>query len=236
MKEEKIKPIAKYILKRIKQADKIANAIPSGHLRYYSYLTKNDGELVKVTVAVKHRYNNWYYKQCAVHGLHSDKCFLKDMCFSYMGGYQVGWYEEGLQKYRKWYEYEDWGWNEDKLFDPYAPIANKEYLSRFPEYKYSAVELFDGIDIFKYLRLYEQFPQIEYLMKLGLTRLYASTTILKHIGKDKKFCKWLIKNKDELISNYHYVFAILGAYKNNKSLKDMQAFQVAKIKLKHDSN
>lgn len=236
MKLEKIKPIPKYILNRIKQADKTVNVTPIGHLRYYSYLAKNDGELVKVTVAVKHRYNSWHYKQCAAHGVHSDKCFVKDMCFNYIGGYSVGWYEQGLQKYRKWYEHEDWGYIEDKLFDPYAPIVNKEYLAKFSEYRFSAVGLFSGVNIFKYLRLYEQYPQIEYLMKLGLTKLYDSTTILKRIGKDKIFCKWLIKNKDELISNYHYVNVILRAYKTDKPLKALQAFQLAKTKLQHDES
>lgn len=234
MRENKIRPIPNYILKRIKQTDKKDNPTPRGNVRYYSYLTKNDGELVKVTVAVKHRYNSWHYKQCAVHGIHSSKCFVKDMCYSYIGGYQVGWYEQGLQNYRKWYEYEDWGFSDDKLFDPYAPIVNKEYLAKFSEYKYSAVKLFNDVNIFKYLRLYEQYPQIEYLMKLGLTKLYDSTTILKHISKDKKFCKWLIKNKEELINNHYYVNVILRAYKTGRPLKELQAYQISKMKLQHE--
>ena len=52
MKMEKIKPVPKYIVARIKKLDAKTHAKPSGLVRYYSYLTKNDGELVKVTVAV----------------------------------------------------------------------------------------------------------------------------------------------------------------------------------------
>ena len=77
---EKIKPIPKYIVEKIRKRDAIRYPDPHGNTRFYSYLTKNDGELVKVTVAVRHRYKNWHYKQVAVHGVHSDRCVVKDMC------------------------------------------------------------------------------------------------------------------------------------------------------------
>ena len=53
MKIEKIKPIPKYILKKIKLYDDKMKSSQLGRNRFYSYLTKNNGELVKVTVAVK---------------------------------------------------------------------------------------------------------------------------------------------------------------------------------------
>ena len=55
MKEMKIKPVPKYIVNLIRKRDKEVHPKPCGNTRFYSYLTKNDGELVKVTVAVKHR-------------------------------------------------------------------------------------------------------------------------------------------------------------------------------------
>lgn len=85
MKIEKIKPIPKYILKRIQKKDQEHKHNPPGQVRYYSYLTKNDGELVKVTVAVKERRKKWCYKQVAVHGVHSDECFIKDFVLFMMG-------------------------------------------------------------------------------------------------------------------------------------------------------
>ena len=105
MKIEKIKPIPKYIVERIKRVDKQNNITIPGHTRFYSYLTKNDSELVKVTVAAKEKRNKWYCKQVAVHGVHSDKCFVKDMNFTYIAGYTVGWHSEGLTNQRCWYEY-----------------------------------------------------------------------------------------------------------------------------------
>lgn len=59
MKIEKIKTIPKYILARIKKADAQNKVCLPGRTRFYSYLTRNDGEIVKITVAVKTR-----YKQC----------------------------------------------------------------------------------------------------------------------------------------------------------------------------
>lgn len=203
MKDTKIRPIPKYIRERIYKKDLELCPEQKGAVRYYAYLTKNDGELVKVTVAVKSRKNKWYCKQCAVHGIHSGKCYVKDMAHFYIGGYVVGWYAEGLQRYAKWYEDSNWGWSFDKLFDPWAYLVNREYLAKFPEYRYSAVELYDGVDILKYLRIYEQYPQVEYIMKLGLKQFFDSKQILKKTSEDKNFCKWLIKHKDELINKRH---------------------------------
>lgn len=228
MKIEKIKPIPKYILALIKKADEKANSKPNGNTRFYSYLTTNDKELVKVTVAVRHKYTKWYCKQCAVHGVHSEECFEKDMAFFPVGGYCAGWYAEGLTKYAKWYESEKWDWCDDKYCDPYAPVVNKEYIAKFPEYKYSAYELYNGVDVLQYLRLYEKYPQIEYLVKLGLTEYAKSKQILVKAAKDKKFRKWLSANRNELKSNTYYITTVLQAYQKNEPLKEVQAYEAAK--------
>ena len=60
MKIEKIKPIPKYIIELIKKRDKQEYPAQNGVTRYYDYLTKNDGELVKITVAVRNHYKKWY--------------------------------------------------------------------------------------------------------------------------------------------------------------------------------
>ena len=235
MKVEKIKPVPKYIVERVRRYDKENLTCAPGHTRFYSYLTKNDGELVKVTVAVKNHYKQWLYKQVAVHGLNSKECFVKDMVFYYIAGYQVGWYEQGLQKSERWYESTAWGSSEDKYFDPFAPIVNREYLDKFPEYKYSAVNLYRGVDILKYLRYYEQYPQIEYLMKAGLGGYVFSTQILKEIGKNKRFCKWLMKNRAEIMQNGYYVDVILRAFRTNKPIADLQAYKKYRMQLSKET-
>lgn len=233
MKVEKIKPIPKYILKRIEKADKTANPSPCGITRYYSYLSKNDGELVKITVAVRHKYSKWYYKQVAVHGIHSDKCFVKDMAFFYLGGYTTGWFAEGLSKYQKWYEDDEWGWSEDKYFNVYAPTINPEYIHKLPEYKYSAWEQRQE-DIFAYLRRYEKYPQLEYLTKAGLQRISTSTTILKRTQKDKKFCKWLMANRKKIQNNFYYVDVIMKAYTSGQDIDELQRAKKFKLELQHN--
>ena len=222
MKIEKIKPIPKYILKLIQKEDKKRYPAPKGILRFYAYLTKNDGELVKVTVAVKNKYKNWYCKQVAIHGIHSEECFIKDIAFTYMAGYRVGWYEEGISKYKEWWEGYGWDTQIDKLFDPYGTLINKDFLKKFPEYKYAAWELCNGWEILKYLRLYKEYPQVEYLMKAGLYRIHDSKQILKKISKDKKFCKWLMANKEEIANNYFYNSVIIQAYNCGKPLNYLQ--------------
>lgn len=213
MKIDKIKPIPKYIQKKIKLYDNALKPEHLGRTRFYAYFTKNDGELVKVTVAVKEYKKQWYCKPVVVHGIHSDRCFGKDIKFTYIGGYSVGWHEQGLSKCSDWYESKEWGWASDDLFDPYALIVNRDYiLQHFPEYKYSAVDMYTGIEVFKYLRLYEKFPQIEYLTKLGLHNIAMSTQILRLCGKDKKFRKWLAANRLEIRHSSYYVSSIITAY------------------------
>lgn len=225
MKTSKIKPIPKNIVALIKKADKNNNVNVPGRTRFYSYLTKNDGELVKITVAVRTRYKQWMCKQVAVHGLNSDKCFVKDMVFYYISGYQVGWYEQGAQNSPRWYEDTEWGYADDKYFDPFAPIVNREYLDKFPKYKYSAVNLYKGVDVLKYLRFYEKYPQIEYLMKAGLDGYAFSKQILQEIGKNKRFAKWLMKNRIELSLNDYYIDVIMRAFRTGRSLSELQTIR-----------
>lgn len=237
MKEQKIKPIPKYIINRIRKMDMERHPAQDGNLRYYSYLTKNDGELVKVTVAVKNRYKkHWHYKQVAVHGLNSERCFVKDMAFYYISGYVVGWFEEGLTKRPNWYEGPSWGWSNDQYFDPYAPIVNKEYLAKFEEFKYAAWEQFTHDKLFKYLRLYRVYPQLEYLTKLGLQNYYDKTMILKKLNKDKKFRKWIGRNREELQRQQYDVNTIFKAFRTNKSLPEIQRFNDAKKSLRGKDN
>ena len=232
MQISKIRPIPKYIIKLIKKYDLTIAPAQDGHVRFYSYLTKNNGELVQVTVAVRNKYKKWYCKQVVVHGIHSDKCFLKDIVYYTRAGYVVGWHNEGLSKYKKWFEYNEWDWNYDKHFNMYAPIVNRDYLSKFPEYKYSAVNKYSGCYVLKYLRLYEQYPHIEYLTKLGIYRIAFSIQILRFMRKDKKFCSWLAKNRNELSSAYYYIPVIIQAYKKNKPLKELQEFYKNKLALR----
>lgn len=229
-----IRKIPKYMLNLIQKKDKEFYPKPDGHTRFYTYYTKYNKELCSVTVAVRNKYKKWYCKQVIVHGIHSDKVWLQDIGIT-MGYYVVGWYREKLTSYPKWYDY-DWGYNDDKYFNKYTPVINKEFILSQPEYKYSAIEQYEYTDTMKYLRLYEQYPQTELLVKCGLSGLATRQTILKKCKKDKNFCKWLYKNKENLKNCYCYTNAILKAYSQNRNIKEVNRLEELKYALRSKDN
>ena len=230
---DEFKPIPKYMLKLIEKTDKKNYQKQDGITRYYSYLTKFKKQLIRVTVAVRNYRNKWFCKQVALHGVHSSKCYVKDMVYYSVAGYKVGWFKQGIDKKRKWFEYDEWGWADDKYFKMHCPILNKEFILKFPEYKYSAIELYHYNDIFTYLRLYEKYPQVEYLTKAGLYDLATSKLILNKCSKDKKFCKWIYKHIND-IKGCNYITSILTAYKKNKNVKDIDKFEKFKKEFRNE--
>lgn len=90
----------------------------------------------------------------------------------------------------------------------------------------------------KYLRIYEKYLQLEMLMKAGLSQYFDSVTILKRIGKDKSFGKWLIRNRKELTSKWrgYYVDVIMQAYKTGYPLEELQKIVSLKKSLIKDSD
>ncbi len=85
-------------------------------------------------------------------------------------------------------------------------------------------------DVIKYLRVYEQFPQAEHFIKIGLQHLATSKTLLKKAASDKSFRKWLIRNAKLLRNEYGrfpYFSAkiILSAYKRKVTLLEMQRLE-----------
>lgn len=225
--KENVKPIPKYILTAIKKKDATLYPTPAGANRFYAYLALWKKELVKVTVAVKHYRRKWYCKQVAVHGLRSEKCLVRDLEYCYLTGmgFRVGWFAEGLQNYRKWFEDGKWYTANDNAYDPYATIINPSFVYKFPEYKYSAYNLYKGVDVLQYLRLYEKYPQTEYLVKLGFGDYVHSRQILREIGKNKAFCKWLIQNQKEISAHKYYVSTILNAFKTNRPCAIVQHYK-----------
>ncbi len=223
MKITDIKPIPKYILALIRKKDMRFYQKPDGHNRFYAYLTVWHKELVKVTVAVRHYKKQWYCKQVAFHGIHSDKCFVKDIEYcGFVGmGFRVGWYDEGLQNAPKWFE-NGVCFAKDKYYDPWAPIVNLDVLEKFPEYKYSAYKQYPYCTLFKFLRLYEQYPQAEYLVKLRLFQYATSKMILRRLANNLRFRRWFLAHKDEIRQNRYYVGTILAAFSKKRPLRDVQ--------------
>ncbi|MDE6473641.1 MAG: PcfJ domain-containing protein [Clostridia bacterium] len=235
LNEKDIKPIPKYILKLIQRKDKKDCPEQSGHTRFYSYLSKFGGELVKVTVACRNKNGKWYCKQVAIHDVHSPYCLIKDIDFVMLAGYIVGWHEQGLSNYPKWWENGKWEEALAQYFNVYAPVLNIEYALKFPQYKYSAVNLYKYTNILKYLKCYEQYPQAELLVKFGLSYYATSKQILRKTAKDRNFGKWLIRNSAEIALHGYYVCTIIKAYRTGKPLAKVQKFEEDKKTFCHSS-
>ena len=231
-----IRPIPKKIEKRILAYD--AEHAGNIGLRFYAYLTTIRKELVKITVAVRNKGKRArLIKQVSIHGVCSDKCLVRDIEYNYMGGYRVGWFEEGIHyPYNMPPYYNDGKWYpvEYKYFNPWAPVINPKFALSLPQFRYSAVDIQDPPCIVTYLRTYLKYPQLEYLVKAGLGKFADSKLILEKIGQDKSFRRWLTANREELIHNYYYVDVVLRAYRTGKPLATLQAYREAKIKLSHD--
>ena len=66
------------------------------------------------------------------------------------------------------------------------------------------------------------------LVKFGLSEYATSVQILRKIGKDNRFRKWLIQKRDELHYGHYYVGTLLIAYKTGKPLKQVQELEAEK--------
>ncbi len=239
MTEKDIKPIPKYIMDEIFKRDIKIHPWQESMVRYYAYLTIWKKELVKVTVAVTTQKKQWCCKQVAVHGIHSKKCFVKDMEYLYFGyGYRVGWFAEELQSYQKKFEDGKWYIADTKYYDPYATLINRGVIAKIPEYKYSAYQHYSGRDIISYLRIYERYSQTEYLLKNGLCAYAENITLLKKFSKDKTFCKWFIRHRNELAlpyGNTYNITTIREAYKTGWPLKEVNHFLFAKKQFEREA-
>ncbi len=223
-----VKPISQKMLKQIKKADD-ERYREWNRTRYYSYLTIIKKEICKITVAVKNYKNQWLCKQVAVHYVPSNICYTKDMDFTYIAGYTTDWSIE--DKDNKWWAIED------KYFNPYAPTVNLEIIDKIEKYKYSAYNLYDGDDIIKYLRTYEKYPETEKLLKVGLNQLVDYTSILQLVRKDRKFIKWLVKNKTTIQKIWKCdIPVIIKAYKTNQDIEKVQELRNFEKHLKGLSN
>ena len=223
----KLRPVPQNILEKMKKIDKKCYIFPNANTRFYSYLTTMDSELVKVTVAVKTMRDVFYFKQVAVHGIRSTKCWVRDMEYTYYSGmgFQVGWYDNYASQRRKPFEDGKWYDAERRYYNPYSILVNENYLNRFPKYKYSAYQKYNGKCVLEYLRIYEEYPETEYLLKAGISSyLVTKKSFLKKLKKDLKFRKWLISHKNELYNSFYSVNAIILAYSEDIEIPAAQKY------------
>lgn len=123
-------------------------------------------------------------------------------------GYNTYWSLK--EEFNKWYS--------EKPMNVYAPIINQDDLFKDDKYKYCG---FNGTcyQLFKYLTLYNKYPETEFLGKAGIE---ASPQYIKKVKKDKGFAKWLYKHRYE--ANSHGVTATLYAYNHNMDVRAAKRF------------
>ena len=220
IKEKHIKPIPDSLLKRLEKID--SESLEK--IRFYRYYTIFNRELCMVYVAAKTYRRKRYFKQVAVHGIHSPECLVKDIEYSWcsMYGFKVGWYAEGLAKQKTWYETSYWCTAEDRFYKPSSELINPEFPLKLKNYKYSAIDKYTNEDKLQYLRIYEKYPKVELLVKAGLSLFATRKTIVEKLSEDKNFGKWMFKNKEELAKKHFYINALNKAYKLNKPLTEVQ--------------
>ena len=220
IKEKHIKPIPDSILKRLEKID--SESLEK--IRFYRYYTIFNRELCMVYVAAKTYRRKRYFKQVAVHGIHSPECLVKDIEYSWcsMYGFKVGWFVEGLSKQKTWYETSYWCTVEDRFYKPSSKLINPEFPLKLKNYKYSAIDKYTNEDKLQYLRIYEKYPKVELLVKAGLSSFATRKTIVEKLSEDKNFGKWMFKNKEELEKKHFYINALNKAYKLNKPLAEVQ--------------
>ncbi len=233
-----IKPIPKYVINRINEYDKKSFCHNSSNTRFYSYFANVNKELCEITVAVRSKNKKLYHKQVIIHTVKTKRCFIKDIELFIIAGYVVGWYSEGLSKYKKYYETGKWEEVKDKYFNLYPHLVNVDFLLRKKQYKYSAIDKYAYNDKLKYIRLYEKYPQIEMLTKFGFSQFATKKTILAKVSKDKKFRQWLIANQKELtrLDAYFYASTILLAYSKKLDLAKAQKLEEFKKTFMKDSD
>ena len=240
MEEKDIKAIPKYIIRKIRKLDDKNRFVTDTGTRYYSYLTKINKDLARIIVACKVKDHQWFCKQVVVHTMNSDHCLVRDIDYS-LFGYIVGWSKQILTYSHRRYDDGKWYKSDDKYYNVLCPIINKNYALKIDKYKYSAIDKYKYLDIIKYLKIYEKYPQAEYLVKLNLSQFATNKSILKQVGKDKNFRKWLIKSRDYLkneYGQYPYISSkvMLYAYKNNISIALSQKLDMKTKELQEDYN
>lgn len=130
---------------------------------------------------------------------------------------------------RPYYNDGKWYAVDFKYLNPWTHTINPQFALSIPEFRYSVVDIQNPPCIITYLRTYLKYPQAEYLVKAGLGKYVGSTMILKKIGSDKGFRKWLMARREELMRHHYYVDVVLRGYRTGKPLETLQSYREAKI-------
>lgn len=181
---------------------------------FLSYFTSQNNELIKVTVALKTTKKETLISIVVIESITGITFVSGKLRFSCVGGYHVDWKDKDEEMYVPNISFHNLS----------SKIINPEFIKKLPHFKYSAAELYPYREsLFEYLKIWEEYPEAEYLVKMDLSSLAMKKTILKELRKKKSFAKYLYKNRNEIqigLQRTADPSTILTAYRKNTSLKD----------------
>ena len=202
--------------KEILQAIEKCNCMSS---QYFGWLEIfGDDVVLRIWACKRTKKDGLEYREVIRATPYNEGLVYRDMYLTGMAGWRVV-YSPGKAQSNSWYGYNYYSYDEsdfgkwmwmDKIGINYS-ILNLEVL-KYTRYKYCG---YSGVGEFlKYIRMWIQYPETEYLGKMGLR---PSIKLLKKAKKDKSFARFLKKVLQE-DDKYYGVNAIIFAYENNISL------------------
>lgn len=181
--------------------------------KYFAYLGSEP--LSRTTIAVKRASKNPKARLQMKKVAYTDvtgASIARDMDFTYLAGYQAC-FEDAESV---------WCAVPNGMFMPTADYVALDKITSTAKYKYSAIDkvVDDGIDAYSYLKMYEEFPEIEFLVKNGLSHYSLNRTFVKKCINDACFVVWL-KHKKEFIPFGALAMDIIEAYRTGKSIEEV---------------
>lgn len=184
---------------------------------YIGWLEKDGDEVIyRVWACRTTKTYGLQYREVIRSILGNANLIYRDMYFTPMGGYKVVFDMSTHYRSASWGysyivfsddEFETW-WTQENL-GVYVYVLNWEML-KDTKFKYSGYQ--GKRDLLEWMRTYVEYPEVEYLGKLGFP---PSKKLLKKASKDKAFCKYLAK-----ANPYDNINAICYAYDHHMDVKD----------------
>jgi len=201
-----------------KAVEEFAEARATSYCNFVSYLEKFDDEILQRTFGYKKPKNKKLLITEVTRRVSGcNKYIAKNIYYSGMGGYQavfspkkyyIGFYSAFLEEdFDKWYEE-----TVSRYYKVGYEIINPQLLAE-TKYKYCGFN--NNGFLMDYLDTYNNYPNLELLSKLGIK---PSKTLCQKAMKDKQFCKFLSRNKEDVIK-YGSTLTLM-AYKRNISISD----------------
>lgn len=229
-------PLSARAIKRILAFDRAAGFGPEGtqpnRNRFYIFLTQRGSDVQVRTVAVKSskRTEKPQIKEVSRASAEDPWIHVLDLGFAYCSGYFVDWSREGFGTSHDWNYMGRW---ESEAYAPKcswkinAQVINIELLKHTRRFRWAAWES-THTHLLDYLKVFNEYPQIEFLSKVGLGELCTKSSLIKKLKSERTFRKFLGKHADVIRACRIDVPTILRAYTQQIPLSEAWKEQIAR--------